>query len=226
MTRSGIRSILTRAALGVALVAAALSLPPSRLAADNVKTDAEPKERVKTFWKTLDDVVADLDKSASDADRLKVKKFLLHVAWHEGASLKERKQLKDGPARSFFQFEPPAAKDAVQYAKSKGWLDRLASSSGEKAEAVEAAGQALPGTGTKWPEGSPIEKHLLGSDLFGAYLARIAFKKVPEGIPATNQGHAEYWAKHWKRKFDNEEQKAKQIEAFRKAADEVDKLIP
>jgi hypothetical protein len=195
--------------------------------AENVDVKAKDKERVKVFWNILDGVVNDLDKSASAEDKVKIKKFLLHVAWHEGAMLTKRQQDPTGPGRSFSQFEPPRAKEAVAYAKQKDWLSKLATASGQTADALAKAGDDLPeAAGKPWPDKNLIEKELVDSDPFGAYLARIAFKKIPEAIPPDNKAHAEYWAKYWKIKFDSDAQKKELIERFEKEANEVDKLIP
>ncbi|UUO04949.1 hypothetical protein M4951_16335 [Blastopirellula sp. J2-11] len=197
---------------------------PLKAANENVDTSENDKNRVVAMWKILDTVVADLDSGNSNAVSLNKKKFLLHVAWHEGAFLKKRKQVGGGPGRSFFQFEAPLAKDAVLYAKQKNWLDRLATASGKSEQQLESAANAI--TGGSWPANNAIEEALLDSDLFGAYLARIALKKVPEAIPTGNAAHAVYWADHWKRVFESPEQRAELIERFENESDTVDQHIP
>ncbi|PQO28493.1 hypothetical protein DTL21_28235 [Bremerella cremea] len=197
---------------------------PLEAADENVDTSESPENRVAAMWKIIDKVVSDLDSGNTSSVSLNKKKFLLHVAWHEGAFLKHRKQIGGGPGRSFFQFEAPLAKDAVLYAKQKNWLGRLASASGKTENELETAANAI--TGGSWPDDNAIEESLLESDLFGTYLARIALKRIPQAIPTGNAAHAEYWADHWKRVFSSPEQRAELIERFENEADDVDQHIP
>jgi hypothetical protein len=189
----------------------------------NVDPSAPDPQRVATFWSLLTQVTAQLD-SAGVADN--IRRFLLHVAWHEGARLKHRSQIGGGPGRSFFQFEPPRAKDAVLYAFQKNWQGLLAAATGVPADQLKTAADALPSSGGAWPAANKVHDLLLANDLLGVYLARIAFEKVPAAIPAGNQAHAEYWADQWKIVFDSPQQRAQQIVAVKQAADAVDPLIP
>lgn len=208
-------------ALGLAMLfpiagAARASCAPT----GNVDVAADDATRVKVMWGLIGQVVDDLDSSEKDNK----KKFLLHVSWHEGAFLRERSQIGGGPGRSFFQFEAPLAKDAVLYAKQKGWLGRLATTSGLAEKELTDAANAI--TGGAWPANNAIEKALRESDLFGAYLARIALKKVPANIPSGNDKHAEYWADHWKKVFSSPQERARLIAVVKAEADQVDMLIP
>ena len=125
------------------------------------------KSGVKVMWNTLDKVVNDLDAAASKEDKLKIKKFLLHVRLaRRGETQRARKQQPTGPGRSFFQFEPGRAKDAVDYADQKKWLDKLATASGLTADELKKAANELQ-LGKPWPDKNPIEKHLVTNDLFG-----------------------------------------------------------
>src|SRR4051794_24040813 len=74
--------------------------------------EPDPRQRALAFWPIVSHRVDDLDETPS----LNVKKFLIHVAWHEGDKLQARTQYGGGPGRSFFQFEAYRAKEAVQYA--------------------------------------------------------------------------------------------------------------
>lgn len=186
--------------------------------------------RVATFWNTLSTVVADLDADATPEARGNVRRFLLHVAWHEGMKLTARKQLANGPARSFFQLEAHRAKEAGSYADTKGWIARLAGACGRTVDEVRTGIAALPlfdsgnpNASARFPEGNVIEEALRARDLFGAYLARIAFKKVPKPLPSGNAHHAQYWFDHWKVR---DPDPAKVKKAFEDACDEVDALIP
>jgi hypothetical protein len=202
----------------------------------NVDTSAAPKDRVAALWDTIGLVVTDLDSSPSDNTKL----FLLHVAWHEGAGLTARAQFGGGPGRSFYQFEPARARDAINYAESKGWAARLAqalqqdglipatTTGGDATQMLLDARDALPTTfGSPWPTSNPlVEQGLLGSDLFGTYLIRIDLRRIPAAIPAGNQGHAQYWADYWKIKFDSDSQKQALIATFKGEADTADGYLP
>jgi hypothetical protein len=194
---------------------------------DNVDTSAKPAARVAQIWPLLGAVVDDLDSNQSAADRLKGRGFLLHVAWHEGARLTTRYQNGGGPARSFFQFEAFRAKEAMEYAQQKGWLATLSTVSAETETKLKAAATALPKYGdtnaSQFPANNLVHDLLVGNDLFGAYLARIAFKKVTAAIPASNKDQAAYWYKWWKVTGGDPDELKKTFEA---EADEVDKLIP
>jgi hypothetical protein len=113
----------------------------------NVDTDAAPAARKGTMNGIINQVVNDLDATPSD----NVKLFILHVGWHEGLDLTKREQVGGGPGRSFFQFEPPLAKDAIAYAKTKGWVGKLAAAAGKTETEVEDAGDALPSSGAGRP---------------------------------------------------------------------------
>jgi hypothetical protein len=195
----------------------------------NVDTSAPKAERVKVMWKLVDEVVQRMHPADPDEKKLNLKKFLLHVPWHEGAFLQYRRQQPSGPGRSFFQFEPPLAKDAVMYAKqqeaAKKWLSLLAEASGQTKEALEAAGNQLPNSGG-WPADNLVEKMLLDKDLFGIYLARIALAKIPAAIGTSHEAHAQYWADHWKKVFDSAAQKKELMERFAKESQEADGLLP
>ena len=179
------------------------------------------------MWDVLGACVDDLDASAAAAVKLRVKGFLLHVAWHEGARLKARSQMSNRPARSFFQFEAFRAKEALAYSQKKGWLGQLATVAPHPGPHLMAAWGALPSLGynhdSYYPSGNLIEDLLLSNDLFGAYLCRIAFKMVTGAIPASKEDQATYWYDNWKKTGGDSDALRK---TFRREADEVDLLIP
>lgn len=201
----------------------------------NVDINASNLERVRAMWQLISECIEDLHPSSSSDYKINLKKFLLHVAWHEGKFLKARIQdpwrpgEPNGPGRSFFQFEPARAKEAVDYAKRKesdrGWLTRIALKAGKDSKTILDANEALI-EATKWPPGNLIERLLIDNDLFGVYLARIAFSKIPESIPMENSSHAEYWAKHWKRVFDNDAQRTELVRRFAEESNMVDTMAP
>lgn len=188
---------------------------------DNVDTSAKPAERAQQMWTLLDLVASDLDASETAASRDNIKRFLLHVSWHEGAKLTKREQMNNGPARSFFQFEMARAKDAGDYAIQKGWAGKLAAVSGHTEKEIQD-GIAGLSSGSSFPEKNLIHTLLKTHDLFGSYMARIAFKRVNTAIPTTNAKHAEYWYKYWKVTGGDPETLKK---IFAKSADEVDALL-
>lgn len=171
---------------------------------DNIDTTASSKSRAQAMWKLLTLVTDDFDDGQSDQAQGNIRAFLLSVAYHEGAQLRERVQRQDGPARSFFQFEAHRAKDAGMYANSKDWIGLLVDGLDASEDALISAFQDLPSFGqansARFPAGNLVERLLRQSDLFGARLARIAFKKVPEAIPSRNNANAiaNYWFKYWK----------------------------
>ncbi|HRQ45527.1 MAG TPA: M23 family metallopeptidase [Rhodocyclaceae bacterium] len=170
--------------------------------AGNVDTTAGPKDRASAFLALAEACSNDLDASADARQKATIVRFLARLAWHEGAQLLHRSQLAKGPARGFSQFEAHRAKDALEYAKQKKLLPTLETVSGETSAALEAATKALPSYGAArsafFPAGNLIERLLLENDLFGVYLTRIAFKKVPESVPGEIAAQADYWFKYWK----------------------------
>jgi len=63
----------------------------------NVDTSPKPADRAKQMWTLLAMVASDLDSSDTSACQKNIKRFLLHVPWHEGAKLTRRLQTDDGP---------------------------------------------------------------------------------------------------------------------------------
>jgi len=190
-------------------------------AISNVDPDASDAERVRVMRSIIAEVVEDLDSSGLDNK----KKFMLHVAWHEGAFLKKRVQVGGGPGRSFFQLEPPRSWDAFEWAERNPWLDRLTSSSGLTEVQLRSAARDLPrDPGRPWPSGNLIEAKLAGAfDLFGTYMARIALKRLSQPVGTSNRDHAIYWADHWKIDFPDGG-RDDLIDRFEREANQVDRL--
>jgi lysozyme len=200
--------------------AAAAGSPP------NVDVAAPRGQRAASFLSLVGAAVDRLDAGSPAPVRANVKRFLLHVGWHEGMELTRREQLGDGPARSFFQLEAHRAKDAMEYAISSGHLGTLAGIAGKSEAELAQATAALPafgGPNAPWfPPGNLIGSLLVQIDYFAACLTRIAFKKVPAAIPGDNDGHARYWFTYWKvTDADPDGQRLR----FRSAADAVDMLV-
>ncbi len=171
----------------------------------NVDLTASDLDRAKAMYKVICKAVDDLDTDRTPRDRKNTKKFLLAVAWHESRKCRTRVQDNNGPARSFFQIEAHRAKDCIKYAQARGWLDEVAAACGTTEKALSDAADALPdydagdpNASARFPTPNAIEECLRTHDLFGAYLTRICFRKVPAPIPTNAAGQGSYWYEHWK----------------------------
>jgi len=196
----------------------------------NVDVAAPDAERVAAFWSLLGTAIVDLDQGASSAARTTIKRFLMHVAWHEGAELRARTQSGGGPARSFFQLEAHRAKEGCVYARSRTWSGKLATAAGRSATEIDAAAAALPdwdrrdpGASARFPAGNDVGEALRTNDLFGIYLTRICLKKITEPIPTSNEAQADYWYRYWKR-TGGDPMQLRQV--FKRACERVDRLLP
>lgn len=202
----------------VALSILSASMVSAALPSDNVDVTATPKNRVNHMRDLVTIAVDALDETATSDAKKNTVLFLMRVAWHEGAQLTARRQNGGGPGRSFFQFEPAKAKDGVDYAVTKKVIGDLAASGGSTSKLIEDSAKDLA-LGSPWPNGGLIEKLLGGEDeavdLFGIYLARISLKRISSAIPTDLDGQAEYWAKHWKVKFDSDADRAAKIKQFK-----------
>ena len=164
------------------------------IALGNVDTKAPEKDRATSFLAIVREAVSELDGSNKD----NVVTFLIRTAWHEGAALTARVQSGGGPARSFMQLEPGAASDGVKRAKTKGWLDSLATASGNTEADLATAAAALS-LGKPWPAGNLIEEALRSFDLFGVEVARAYLSASSSAIPSDLDEQADYWESDWHR---------------------------
>ncbi len=214
-----------RPSMAVALSIVSVSMASTVLASDNVDVTATPKNRVNHMRELVTFAVDELDETATSDAKKNTVLFLMRVAWHEGAQLTARRQNGGGPGRSFFQFEPAKAKDGVDYAITKKVIANLAVSGGSTPKRIEDSAKDLA-LGSPWPSGGLIEKLLGGEDeavdLFGIYLARISLKRIPSAFPTDLDGQAEYWAKHWKVKFDSDADRLAKIKQFKDNATTLD----
>jgi hypothetical protein len=163
---------------------------------DDITQEPDAKKRAQALQVIINNCINDVDDNPSD----NVKRFLLHVAWHEGAKLKTRIQGGGGPGRSFYQFEAYRAREGMEYARTLGLNDLLVTSSGSTASALKAASDQLSDSTDEsyFPDGNLIKTLLETNDTFGTYLVRIEFKRFSEAIGPTNQNHTDYWYKYWK----------------------------
>jgi len=178
---------------------AAASPPP------NVDTDASDQDRVIALWNVIGVVTADFDGvGGSDNTR----RFMMYIAWHEGARLKYRiQQLSSGapgPARSFFQIQGASAQTAYNSSSmTDERLNALASFTGSSHDAIVAGFQSLTSSAS-FPDGNVIATLLEQSDIFGAYLARALLWTFSAPLPqpalppvALFQPQADYWFQYW-----------------------------
>ena len=162
------------------------------IVASNVDTSASDVDRATSYLAVVRNAVTELDGSNKD----NVVTFLVRTAWHEGAGLTKRVQSGGGPARSFMQMEPGAAKDGVIRAKKKRWLDTLATASGNTEVDLESAAADLS-LSAPWPAGNLIEEGLRLYDLFGVEAARAYLSVSADPIPGELNEQADYWEDKW-----------------------------
>jgi hypothetical protein len=203
---------------------AAASMSVSFADTGNVDITADDAVRVQQLWTLIGNVATALGDSGDVNNAMR---FMLHLAWHEGARITARVQAGQGPARSFYQLEREKAIDAVDYANTKNWVGLLADAaglgSGNTQPILDALNQLQQDpSNPNFPDPNLIEQELRTVDLFGTYMARIALRRLPDPIGPSNQDHAQYWADHWKIVFDSDDQKAALIAQFKQEADAVD----
>ena len=190
---------------------------------NDIPDEPDPGKRAMAFFPIVSAIVNDLDPPHQD----NTKRFLIHVAWHEGKRLTTRLQIK-GPAKSFFQFEAYRAKGAIARAQTNGVLAKVVAASGKTAAEIAANAGALPdydpndSACSVFPAGNLIGSLLETNDQFGSYLARIDFTRFAAPIGNTNGSHADYWYQYWKGSSGNE---ASLKARFIQEANEVDVLI-
>lgn len=174
---------------------------------NNVDVAARPGERARQFWDILGHAIDIVDVGVAPEIRARARRFMMHLAWHEGRRLVARVQDNQGPARSFLQLEAHRAKDGIVYARQKGWLDRFVALAGgpvteaalgTAAEALPNYNSADPKASAVFPPGNLIESLLRTVDAFGVAVARSCLRRLPAALPVGAADEAEYWYKHWK----------------------------
>jgi hypothetical protein len=171
----------------------------------NVDINASDQDRATALWNVVSVATADFDAGGTPDN---TSRFMMYIAWHEGARLKFRIQQTGGggtgPARSFFQIQGASAQTA--YNSSSMTDDRinvLASYTGSTHDAIVAGFQALTASAS-FPDGNLIATLLEQSDIFGAYVARALLWTFPAPLPqpavppvALFQPQADYWFQYW-----------------------------
>lgn len=163
-----------------------------------VDTTQPPASRKAIMLKVIDEVLTTVGESSNTKENSK--KFLLHVAWHEGDKLTTRKQYKGGPARSFYQFEAWRAKDDFEQGilPDKKKLSILAKICVQSEDSLKSAFKQISAKDKAYPANNLIGLLMESDDHFATCLARYSLMRYPDAIPTTNEGHANYWFDHWK----------------------------
>jgi putative membrane protein len=119
-----LQSLPALAALGLIWADRPLDVP------GNVNLNTDDTTRIGALYALINQTVNDLDSDdPSDDNKTNKKKFMLHLAWHEGAMISTREQGGEGPARSFYQLEREKAIDALDYASLQQWMQKLSDAS-------------------------------------------------------------------------------------------------
>lgn len=175
------------------------------VAPTNVDTNASDQDRVTAMWKIVGITTADFDAGGTPDN---TSRFMMYIAWHEGARLKYRIQQLGGgvtgPARSFFQIQGASAQTAYNSSSmTDDRINALASYTGSSHDAIVAGFQALTSSAS-FPDGNLIASLLEQSDIFGAYVARALLWTFPAPLPqpplppvAQFQPQADYWFQYW-----------------------------
>lgn len=197
------------------------SLAILALNSKNIDLTAPEGERAKAMYVLLGQVVEDMDASKPPDQRENIRRFLLHVAWHESDRLRTRKQYQNGPARSLFQFECHRAKDELDFLISTNRLHLLTASAGATESELRTAASHLP-VKPGYPAGNLVTELMEQNDEFAARLARLAFRRIPAAIPSDLNGHADFWYQHWKKTGGDPASLKKEFAA---SAAKLDKLL-
>jgi len=103
-------------------------------------------------------------------------------------------------------------------------LDELASACGlAEVELVDACGNL---TRTHWPKGNLVEQCLVENDRFATHFTRVCLAPVLETMPGDLERQSNMWAGRWKRAFNSEEQREKQMAGFVESAKLAAPLMP
>jgi len=168
------------------------------LALANVNPSDPPAARKAAFVALLDSGLQATIPPDAGTTLQNARRFLLHVAWHEGDKLQARVQHAGGPARSFFQYEAMRARDELLFLNTTklGWLAQVG---GITEPVLRTAATALPVAASTFPAGNLVRNQLETNDLFAIILTRLAFLRIIAPLPGTVLEDADYWYAHWKR---------------------------
>jgi hypothetical protein len=161
----------------------------------NVDIGANPAERARQFVELARIAIQSLDGSVDAA----ILSFHVRTGWHEGMDLTKRTQHPTGPGRGFLQMEPGAARDAIDRAVQKQWIDKIATAASTTAKPLREAASELA-LGKPWPAGNLVQESLLNVDIFALMAARAYLSRGAEPIPEDLVQQSEFWEAHWHRK--------------------------
>lgn len=197
----------------------------------NVDTSASDQNRATALWNIVNAVTSDFD-AAGTPDN--TSRFMMYIAWHEGARLKYRVQQlgggATGPALSFFQIQGASAQTAYNSSSmTDDRLNTLAAYTGVSHDAIVAGFESLTASAS-FPVGNVIATLLQQWDIFGAYVARALLWTFPAPLPqpapppvALYQPQADYWFQYWHGGVGDADTLKEQ---FKQDCGEVDPLIP
>lgn len=114
--------------------------------------------------------------------------LLVATAAHESAGLRYIKQVR-GPALSFYQIEPPTARDIWDR-----WLPKQSITLRTNAQVV-----------AEFRPGDYLENRLLADMRFATVTARLIYWRVPEALPKADDvpAMASYWGRHYQTQNDS-----------------------
>lgn len=197
----------------------------------NVDTTSSDQDRANALWNVVSTVAADFDPIAN---RDNTQRFMMYIAWHEGARLTQRIQQgrggAAGPGRSFFQIEGASAQTAYNSSSmTDDRINTLAAFTGSTHDAIISAFEALTSSAS-FPPGNLIATLLETSDIFGAYVARALLWTFAAPLPqpalppvALFQPQADYWFQYWHGGVGDADSLK---QAFKDHCAQVDPLLP
>lgn len=121
----------------------------------------------------------------------RAEELLIATAAHESYGLKYIRQVTNGgfgPARSFYQIEPPTARDVWDR-----WLPKQKATLRDLAHIV-----------AEFEPGHDIVSRLLMDMRFATVTARLIYWRAPEALPKADDvpGMSRYWGKYWQTQSD------------------------
>jgi hypothetical protein len=153
----------------------------------NVDTTAPDQDRATALWSVVRVATADFDAGGTPDN---TSRFMMYIAWHEGAALKYRIQQPNGPALSFFQIQGASAQTAYNSSSmTDDRLNTLASYTGSSHDAIVAGFQALTSSAS-FPDGNLIAAGTESINCF-ALLPLGLFCQLSMRLPVGNQSGSE-----------------------------------
>jgi len=220
---------------------------------DSIDVGASEEERYRHLRRIVENILDDVDGSASAERRRWIIWVLLYVMWHEGMGARTRTQTGGGPGRGLMQFEPGTLHWLIKeyvLGPTPGLVANLAAAAGvspdEMREALRSFRDSADPPSNVWPNPAPnspekkLERWLLEVDSFGVKMMRYVFKALGQEhtFPPQNDvdrtadpqderfksEHSGHWARWWKRKFTSPEQEREYRGQFEEWARRLDEI--